>query len=175
MSVWSYFPSGQWKQLNCFICSSKKEATVFGIFIELRRDTQNGAAALWHKGYGLGPRCSGYHLSRRRGVVAFTTAQIHSNLARGVSEIREDKDLWQWSRMKIRLNAFRRSTIPQNQFIIINDHHHHHHHHQRRVQKWITLLRPALHIFDVDFRSPAEVAKSINHQNPNLRVKQWNA
>ena len=160
MSVWSYFPSGQWKQLNSFMCSSKKEVTVFEIFIELRRDTQNGAAALWHKGYDLGPRCSDYHLSRRRGVVVFTTAQIHSNLARGVSEIREDKNLWQWSRMKIRLNAFRRLTIPQIQFIIIIYHHHHHHHHhrhhhhhQRRVQKWITLLRPALHFFDVDFRS----------------------
>ena len=38
--------------------------------------------------------------------------------ARGVSEIRDGGDLWQWSRLKIRLNAFRRSTIPQKQFII---------------------------------------------------------
>ena len=28
-------------------------------------------------------------------------------------------NLWQWSRLEIRLNAFRRSTIPQKQFIII--------------------------------------------------------
>ena len=38
--------------------------------------------------------------------------------ARGVSEIRDGGDLWQWSRLKIRLNAFRRSTILQKQFTI---------------------------------------------------------
>ena len=62
-----------------------------------------------------------------RGVVVITTAQLHStkpfcagsNPARGVSEIRDDEDLWQWSRLEIRLNTFRRSTIPQKQFIII--------------------------------------------------------
>ena len=54
-----------------------------------------------------------------------TTAQLHStkpelrfcagsNPARGVSEIRDGEDLWQWSRLEIRLNTFRRSTIPQN-------------------------------------------------------------
>ena len=59
-----------------------------------------------------------------------TTAQLHStktelrfcagsNPARSVSEIRNGEDLGQWSRQKIRLNAFRRSTIPQKQFIII--------------------------------------------------------
>ena len=64
----------------------------------------------------------------RRGVVVITTAQLHStkpelrfcagpNPARGVSEIRDSEDLWQWSRLEIRLNAFRRSTIPQKQFI----------------------------------------------------------
>ena len=37
----------------------------------------------------------------------------------GVSEIRDGEDLWQWSRLEIRLNTFRRSTIPQKQFIII--------------------------------------------------------
>ena len=66
----------------------------------------------------------------RRGVVVITTAQLHStkpelrfcadsNPARGVSEIRDGEDLWQWSRLEIRLNAFRLSTIPQKQFIII--------------------------------------------------------
>ena len=65
-----------------------------------------------------------------RGVVVITTAQFHStkpelifcagsNPARGVPEIRDGEDLWQWSRLEIRLNAFRRSTIPQKQFIII--------------------------------------------------------
>ena len=65
-----------------------------------------------------------------RGVVVITTAQLHStkpglrfcagsNPARGVSEIRDGEDLWQWSQLEIRLNAFHRLTIPQKQFIII--------------------------------------------------------
>ena len=65
-----------------------------------------------------------------RGVVVISTAQLHStkleirfcvgsNPARGVSEIRDAEDLWQWSRLKIRLNVFRWSTMPQKQFIII--------------------------------------------------------
>ena len=65
----------------------------------------------------------------RRGVVVITTAQLHatmpelrlcagSNPARGgVPEIRHGEDLWQRSRLEIRLNAFRRSTIPQKKFI----------------------------------------------------------
>ena len=63
-------------------------------------------------------------------VVVITTAQLHStkpklrfcagsNPARGVSEIRDGEDLWQWPRLEIRLNFFRRSTMPQKQFIII--------------------------------------------------------
>ena len=66
----------------------------------------------------------------RRGVVVITTAQLHSTKlelrlcagsypAHGVSEIRDGEDLWQWSRLEIRLNAFHQSTIPQKQFIII--------------------------------------------------------
>ena len=63
-------------------------------------------------------------------VVAITTAQLHStkpelrlcassNPARSVSEIRNGENLWQWSRLEIRLNLFRLSTIPQKQFVII--------------------------------------------------------
>ena len=62
--------------------------------------------------------------------MVITTAQFHStepklrfcagsNPACGVSEIRDGEDLWQWSRLEIRLNTFRRSTIPQKQFIVI--------------------------------------------------------
>ena len=62
--------------------------------------------------------------SWRRGVVVITTAQLHStkpelrfcagsNPARGVPENRDGEDLWQWSQLEIRLNALRRSTIPQ--------------------------------------------------------------
>ena len=65
-----------------------------------------------------------------RGVVVITTAHLYStkpeprlcassNPAHGVSEIRDGEDLWQWTRLEIRLNAFRRSTIPQKRFIII--------------------------------------------------------
>ena len=65
----------------------------------------------------------------RRGVVVITTAQLHpskpglrfrtdSNSTRGVSEICDGEDLCQWSQLEIRLHAFRRSTIPQKQFII---------------------------------------------------------
>ena len=60
-------------------------------------------------------------------VVVITTAQLHatnsklrfcaaSNPNRGMSEIRGGEDMWQWSRLEIRLNGFRRSTIPQKQF-----------------------------------------------------------
>ena len=65
-----------------------------------------------------------------RGLVVITTAQFHSTKpelrfcagsdpAHVLSEIRDGEDLWQWSRLEIGLNAFRRSTIPQEQFIII--------------------------------------------------------
>ena len=64
-------------------------------------------------------------------MVGITTAQLHSTKPeirfcsgskphRGVLEIRDGEDLWQWSQLKIRLNIFCRSTIPQKQFIIIN-------------------------------------------------------
>ena len=65
-----------------------------------------------------------------RGVAVITTAQLHStksglNLCTGsnpapvVVEISDDEHLWQWSRLEIRLNAFRRSTIPQKNLITI--------------------------------------------------------
>ena len=42
-----------------------------------------------------------------------------SSPPRSVLEISDGEDLWQWPRLKIRLNAFRRSTIPQKRFTII--------------------------------------------------------
>ena len=42
-----------------------------------------------------------------------------SNPIHGLSEIRDGEDLWQWSLLEIRLNAFCWSIIPQKQFIII--------------------------------------------------------
>ena len=65
-----------------------------------------------------------------RFIVIITTAQFHLtklelrsftgwNPACGVSKICDGEDLWRWSRLEIRLNAFPRSTISQKQFIII--------------------------------------------------------
>ena len=56
--------------------------------------------------------------------MVITTAQLYSskpelrfsagsNQAHGVSEIRDSEDLWQCSRLEIRLNAFRRLAMPQ--------------------------------------------------------------
>ena len=67
----------------------------------------------------------------RHGVVVITIAQLHSakpelrfctgsNPACGLLEIRNGDDLWQWSRLEIRLNAFCQSTIPQKQIKSIN-------------------------------------------------------
>ena len=63
----------------------------------------------------------------RRGAVVISTAQLHStklelrfcvcsNPGCSVWEIRDGEDLRQWSQLEIRLNAFRRSTIPQKYF-----------------------------------------------------------
>ena len=71
--------------------------------------------------------CCGYTFWWRRGVVVITTAQVPStkpelgfcagsNPVLGVLEIRDGENLWQWFRLGIKLNAFRRSTIPQKQF-----------------------------------------------------------
>ena len=67
-----------------------------------------------------------------RGVVIITTAQLHlskpelrfcagSNPARGVSEIRDGQDLWQWSRLEIRL---RLSSVNHTMKTIYYHHHH---------------------------------------------------
>ena len=60
--------------------------------------------------------CSGYHYCTTKLKLRFCTG---SNPALKVWEIRDGEDLWQWSRLKIRLNTFRRSTIPLKQLIII--------------------------------------------------------
>ena len=59
------------------------------------------------------PRCSAYHYCTSSFNKVWTQAlrRFKSCLGR--------VDLWQWSQLEIRLNVFRRSTIPQKQFIII--------------------------------------------------------
>ena len=73
-------------------------------------------------------------VSWRGGVVVITTAQLRSpkpelrfcagsNPARGVSEVCDGEDLWQRSRLEIRLHF---SSVNHT----IKTIHHHHHHHQ---------------------------------------------
>ena len=75
----------------------------------------------------------------RCGVVVIITAQLRSikselwfcagsNPARGVSEICNSENLWQWSRLKIRRK--RLSSVNHSAKAI---HHHHHHHHFSRT------------------------------------------
>ena len=47
------------------------------------------------------------------------TSEWYSKFPYSVSEIHDGEDLWEWSRLGIRLNVFRWSTIPQKQIIII--------------------------------------------------------
>ena len=57
--------------------------------------------------------------------MVITTVKLHSTKpelrlcagsspAGGVSKIREDEDLWQWSRLEMKLRTFRRSTYHKN-------------------------------------------------------------
>ena len=76
------------------------------------------------------------------GVVVITNAPQHhstkleptfcagSNPAHDVMEIWDDEDLWQWSQLEIRLNAFHQSTTPQKQYIIIYHHQQQKYHNQ---------------------------------------------
>ena len=55
------------------------------------------------------------HLSKKLGLSFYA----RSNPGRGLSEICDCKNVWQWFRLKIRLNAFRWSDIPLKQLISI--------------------------------------------------------
>ena len=62
------------------------------------------------------------YLSKRCGVVVITTAKFHSTkheIRFCLSEIPDGEELWQWSRLEVRLNSIHRSIIPQKQFIIV--------------------------------------------------------
>ena len=67
----------------------------------------------------VSPWCSGYHCCTTSFNKAWIRFCAGSYPARGVSEIRYGEDLLQCSRLEIRLNNFRRSSIRQKQFIII--------------------------------------------------------
>ena len=59
-----------------------------------------------------------YSFKLRCSVIVITTAQRHST-KKSCSRQRVGKNLWQWYRLEIRLNAFRRSTISQKQFVMV--------------------------------------------------------
>ena len=61
------------------------------------------------------PGCSGYHYCTTLFNKAWT--QVLHRL-KSCSENQDAEDLWQWSCLEIKLNTFRRSTTPQNQFTI---------------------------------------------------------
>ena len=106
-----------YQELEIKVVESLDKADCCGRSRDFRDDDSDLLVLCWHNTSNW-----------RRGVVVITTAQLHStkpelrlcagsNPARGVLEIRDGEDLWQWFRLEIRLNAFRRSTIPQKQFI----------------------------------------------------------
>ena len=68
-------------------------------------------------------KCSGYHYCK----IYLSKPELRFcpglNPPCGVLEIRDGEGHWQWSQLEIRLNFFRRSTIPENQFINIHYHH----------------------------------------------------
>ena len=76
-------------------------------------------ADLWIKIVDIivAPWCSGYHYCTTSFNKAWTGVLCRFKSCS--RRVRDGEDLWQWSRMEIRLNAFRRSAIPQKQFIII--------------------------------------------------------
>ena len=65
------------------------------------------------------PWCSGYHYCTASFNWAWTQVLRRFKSSSRRVGIRDGEDLWQWSRLELWLNASRRSTIPQKQFIII--------------------------------------------------------
>ena len=61
----------------------------------------------------MAPWCSGVTTAHFHSTKPELRFYAGSNPVCGVSEIRDGEDLWQRSRLEIRLNALRRSTIPQ--------------------------------------------------------------
>ena len=97
---------------------------LFYVYVSLRQECPYSVFSR------IGTEFGDIRISWRRGAVVVTTVQLYSTKselrfcagskpARGVSEIWDGEDLWQWSRLEIRLNTFSQSTIPQKQFIII--------------------------------------------------------
>ena len=63
--------------------------------------------------------CSGYQYCTTSFNKAWTQVLCRLKSCSQRVEDSHSEDLWQWSRLEIRLSAFRWSAIPQKQFIII--------------------------------------------------------
>ena len=63
----------------------------------------------------LAMTASGFYIMDLSSIVAPCFSGYHycTTSFNGVSEIHDDEDLWQWTRLEIRLNAFRQPIIPQ--------------------------------------------------------------
>ena len=86
-------------------------------------------------------------------------------------EIRDGEDLWQWSGLEISLNAYRRSSIPQKQFNIIQQ--------QQKKTKYIFFLTNAdiLHklcIFEISLKLCVYVETKRILLNENKRKRKEN-
>ena len=106
------------------------------------------------------------------GVVVITTAQLHSpksklgfrtgsNYPRSVSGIHDGEDLWRWSQLEIRLNAFRWSTITQT------IQHHPHHHHNGVIFYWRHNLFSIEAVYHWGHKSPFPFGLSLNIKHLN--------
>ena len=75
--------------------------------------------SLQSSSYHVAPWCSGYHYCTTSFNKAWTQVlRRFKPSSRRIGDSCDGEDLRKWSRLEIRLIAFRRSTIPQKQFII---------------------------------------------------------
>ena len=68
----------------------------------------------------VAPWCSSYHYCTTSFNKAWTQVLCGFKSCSQCVGDHYGEDLWQWSRLEMRLNPFHQSTIPQKQFIIIH-------------------------------------------------------
>ena len=110
MSITHYMP--WWYPVGVVMCSYRMQTAPCLVFSHCQLKFWISYASLL-----VVPWCSGYHtvqLHSRKSELRFCAGSIS---ARGVSEICDGANLWQWSWLETKLNAFRQLTI-QKQFII---------------------------------------------------------
>ena len=89
----------------------------------------------------MGPWCSGYHYCTTSFIKARTKVLRRSDPPRGVSEIRDGEDLWQWPQPEIRLHL---SSVNRTTKTI--HHHHHPHHHDLYIKYNINYICECFHL-----------------------------